>query len=135
MGHLLTFISTFLTLIVLDGLWITLFMKHWFQKEVGHLLSAHVQWVPVGVFYVLYSVGLLVFIILPAVQNEWSLLRTLALGSLFGLIAYGTYDLTNAALLKNWSLSITILDMVWGASMSGITTVFIVFIRRKFGLM
>lgn len=45
-------------------------------------------------------------------------------GSLFGLICYGTYDLTNLATLKEWPVWMTVIDLCWGmfvtASTAGI---------------
>jgi uncharacterized membrane protein len=67
----------------------------------------------------LYPLGIVVFAVLPAVKSD-SLGSALAFGALFGLIAYATYDLTNYATLKNWSLTITAADMAYGAIASGV---------------
>ena len=41
-------------------------------------------------------------------------------GLLFGAIAYATYDLTNYATLRNWTLQLTLVDIVYGALASAI---------------
>ena len=47
------------------------------------------------------------------------------MGAIFGLVAYGTYDLTNLATIKGWSLKVTIIDLIWGgiltSTVSGLT--------------
>jgi uncharacterized membrane protein len=40
------------------------------------------------------------------------------LGGALGLVAYGTYDLTNYATLKNWPLTVTLVDLTWGAAVT-----------------
>jgi uncharacterized membrane protein len=64
-------------------------------------------------FYLLFVAGLLVFVVIPAVQ-EGSLRRALLLGGFFGLVTYATYDLTNHATVRNWPWIVTVVDMTWG---------------------
>jgi uncharacterized membrane protein len=65
-------------------------------------------------------------------QQGTSLLNTLIYGAIFGLVAYATYDLTNHATLKDWPLHVTLLDMAWGALLTGVTSVFVVYIINFF---
>jgi uncharacterized membrane protein len=66
-----------------------------------------------GLFYLVYVGGIIYFAVIPALNsNSW--LTAVINGAILGLIAYGTYDMTNLATLKNWSLSVSIVDMVWG---------------------
>jgi uncharacterized membrane protein len=37
---------------------------------------------------------------------------------LFGLFAYGTYNITNLAVMRDWSLSLTLIDIAWGMFVS-----------------
>ncbi len=78
------------------------------------MLSPQPNWLAAIVFYMLFVVGLLVFAVLPGLQAD-SFRRTLALGALFGLITYATYDLTNLATVPDWPLAVTLVDMTWGA--------------------
>jgi uncharacterized membrane protein len=74
---------------------------------------------PVGLaFYLLYIVGIIVFAVLPGVEKG-SVVEALWRGALLGLVAYGTYDLTNLSTLKDWSPAITVVDMVWGTVLTG----------------
>ena len=64
-------------------------------------------------FYLLFVLGLLVFVVVPSL-TAGSTKKVLILGALFGLITYATYDLTNLATVKDWPLSVTAVDMLWG---------------------
>lgn len=64
-------------------------------------------------FYILYSMGIVAFVVYPSQSSTWE--RVILLGALFGLVAYGTYDLTNMATLKVWTWKVAVLDMLWGA--------------------
>jgi uncharacterized membrane protein len=65
----------------------------------------------------LFVAGLLFFVIVPGLK-ERSLPTTLLRATMFGLITYATYDLTNLATLKDWPLLLTIVDMIWGTVLS-----------------
>jgi uncharacterized membrane protein len=68
----------------------------------------------------LYMAGLVMFAVLPAVgSGGW--MRAGLLGGCLGLVAYGTYDLTNLATLKNWSRAMTVVDILWGGAVSAAT--------------
>lgn len=76
-----------------------------------------VNWTAAIVFYLLFIVGILVFAVLPAL-DAGSLMKAVLLGAFFGFIAYATYDLTNLATTKDWPLTVTLVDMAWGAVLS-----------------
>ena len=70
-------------------------------------------------FYVLYPAGLVVFAVMPAVRkHDWR--AAAVLGGLLGLVAYGTYDLSNLATLRGWPWQMTVIDMAWGTFLSGV---------------
>ncbi len=120
-------------LFVLDMLWLGVVSKSFYAKEIGALMKADINW-PAGIlFYFLFAVGLVVFVIAPSIEKA-SWIHALALGALFGCIAYATFDLTNLALLKDWPLSITIVDILWGTVLSATTSVFAYFIATRYFL-
>jgi uncharacterized membrane protein len=97
----------------MDMLWLGVVAKKFYAQHIGLLLKSNINWAAAILFYLLFLVGLVVFVIGPAVERGgWS--RALLLGALFGLITYATYDLTNLATLKNWPLALTVVDMLWG---------------------
>lgn len=109
---------------ILDMLWLGLIAKSFYAKQIGFMMKTEVNWVAAIIFYLIFLSGLTVFVIAPAVEkNSWK--DAILLGAFFGLITYATFDLTNLATIKNWPLTVTIVDLIWGmvlsASVSGIT--------------
>jgi len=66
---------------------------------------------PAVIFYILYGIALNIFVVLPALKNNTGYLELLLLGLLFGMVTYGTYDLTNQVTLKNWPWTVTVIDI------------------------
>lgn len=79
-------------------------------------------WVAAGIFYILYAVGVTFFVLIPALSQAIPWWNVLLRGALFGLVAYATYDLTNQATITDWPVIITIVDLIWGACITGITS-------------
>jgi uncharacterized membrane protein len=121
------------TLAVLDFLWLSTMTKLFYRPRLGALLGDQVVWPPALLFYVLYGVGLLAFVLRPALNDGSGLLAVFLWAALFGLVAYGTYDLTSHATLRDWPLAVTVVDMAWGALISGVASVAGVWLARKFG--
>lgn len=107
--------------VIIDGIWLGFIAKDLYKKEIGHLLASNPNWIAAVIFYLLFLVGLVYFVINPGVEKE-SIINVLISGALFGLLTYSTYDLTNLATLKEWPLKITIIDLIWGTSLSTIVS-------------
>lgn len=115
--------------LVIDLLWLGLIAKNLYSKQLGHLMSDNVNWIAAIIFYLLFIVGLVFFVIMPAIEKgSWS--YALLAGFLFGLISYATYDLTNLATLKDWPISITLIDLMWGTSLGGLVSMITFFLVR-----
>ena len=95
--------------------------KKLYQDQIGDLLKPNVNWAAALIFYFMFIAGLVLFVIMPAVDKD-SLMHVMLMGALFGLITYATYDLTNLATMKNWPLSITLIDLTWGTFLGFITS-------------
>ena len=108
---------TLAAFLAIDAVWLALVARTFYRRYLDWLMATHPNWLAALAFYLLFVVGVLVFVIVPGVEDG-SLRTTLLRGALFGLIAYGTYDLTNLATVKNWPLTITVVDMVWGTALS-----------------
>lgn len=109
---------------IIDIVWLGLVAKNLYARQIGHLMKEQVHWSPAILFYLIFVAGLVLFVIAPAVEhNSWA--RAVLYGAVFGLVTYAAYDLTNMATVKDWPLSITVIDLIWGtvlaASVSGIT--------------
>lgn len=107
--------------LAIDLLWLGIIAKDLYKDQIGFLMSNEVRWGSALLFYCLYMAGLAFFVILPAF-HEGSWVSALLYGSFFGLVCYGTYDLTNFATLKGWPIKIVVLDLLWGSFISGITS-------------
>lgn len=121
---LLSYAIALLLFAALDIVWLSVMGPALYKPALGDILAPTVRFAPALAFYVLYPVGLVVFAISPALKSE-SLGTAVALGALFGLLTYATYDLTNFATLRNWTWQLTAVDMVYGAlvasGVSGLT--------------
>ena len=106
----------------IDMVWLGLVAKNFYKSQIGFLMKADVNWVAAIIFYLIFIVGLVLFVIMPAVEKN-SLMHALLFGALFGLVCYATYDLTNLALAKDWPLLVTIVDLAWGAALGGLVSV------------
>lgn len=108
-----------LVFLALDVVWLAVIARRFYQAEVGQLLRDKVNFVPAGIFYLVYVAGIVGFAIIPALTAQywlWAFVSGLALG----LIAYGTYDMSNLATLRDWSAKLSILDMAWGSVLTGV---------------
>ncbi|WP_262137891.1 DUF2177 family protein [Pseudomonas sp. Marseille-Q5117] len=107
---LIAYVATLLTFLLLDGIWLGLLMAPTYRELLGSLMLEKPLLLPAAVFYCLYVIGCGVFVALPALS--WQ--RAANLGALLGLVAYGTYDLTNWATLRDWSMQVSLMDWAWG---------------------
>ena len=114
----------------IDMVWLGLVASSFYKSQIGFLLKPDVNWTAAILFYLLFIVGLVLFVIAPAAQlGSWS--HALLFGALFGLISYATYDLTNLATMKDWPLLVTIVDMAWGTVLGASVSVVTFFIAGK----
>lgn len=119
--------------LVLDLVWLLYIARSLYVAELGALLKAQPNMVAALAFYLLYLGGLLLFVLLPSAEAG-SVTRALLLGAAFGLVAYGTYDLTNLATLNGFSARIAIIDMAWGATVTGIVSGSTIWLAKAFRL-
>jgi uncharacterized membrane protein len=126
--HLALYMTTLIVLMVLDYLFLGVLAKGFFISEVGDMLG-EVKPVPAVLFYLIYVVGVLIFVSGSAAAN-WQ--ATLLYGALFGLFCYATFDLTCLALLKHWSWAVAALDVSWGAVVTAVSSTAGLFVTNWF---
>ena len=115
------YIAVFLTMFIIDMVWLRVIAVSWYQEGMGEHLAASPNLVAAVLFYVIFPAGLMIFALLPV--ESASVMKVAVLGALFGFFAYATYDLTAMAVLKNWPVGLSILDMAWGTFVSSVATV------------
>jgi uncharacterized membrane protein len=114
-----------------DILWLTIIAKDFYAKQIGFLMKTNVNFLAAFLFYLLFIVGIVIFVITPSLKNS-SWLHALLYGALFGLISYATYDLTNLATIKDWPLLVTVIDLIWGSFIGAFVSTLTYFIAKKF---
>jgi uncharacterized membrane protein len=97
----------------LDFVWIGFVAKNFYLAEYGALYTQHVVVWAAALFYIIYSLGITYFVVLPALRSK-SATKAIFTGGFFALVAFGTYDLTSLAVTANWPVLLSIVDMTWG---------------------
>ena len=106
----------------MDFVWLSTATDRIYKPYVGNLLLEKPNVPVAAAFYLMYVVGVLVLASLPGYEKG-SLIVAVTRGALFGLLAYATYDLTNLATLKGWAWQVSVIDMIWGATLTGTVSV------------
>jgi uncharacterized membrane protein len=125
----LLYLITLVVFFVIDMVWLGLVAKGFYRRELEELMAPKVNWTAAMLFYLLFIVGLLVFVVRPALAAG-APLNALFYGALFGLISYATYDLTNLATMKDWPLVVTVVDLIWGTVLGGVVSYISVLLGR-----
>ena len=89
-----------------------------FERHVGHLLADPMRLAPAAVFYLAYVAGVLWFVSIPALKAG-APMQALVGGMVLGLLCYGTYEMTNYATLRDWSVQQVVIDGLWGIALTG----------------
>ncbi len=128
MYYIFSYLLVLLPFAAIDSIWL-FSMGGFYKKWLGHLFSPTVSFTPVLIFYPLYVLGLYYLVVQPSVVlfasgasiTFASVLKVLLKGAVFGLVAYATYDLTNQATLTNWPVLVTLVDLLWGTVLTGLS--------------
>ncbi len=116
--YALAYVATGLAFALIDSIWLRTMMTRLYQPEIGDLLMRGVRIGPAVAFYLLYILGMMIFAVAPALKSgQWQMAALN--GAMLGFFCYMTYDLTNHATLKVWSLKVTLLDICWGTFLTG----------------
>ena len=122
MKHVHAYAITAIVFCALDTLWVMNVVHDIFKTQISPLLAPAPNLLAAGAFYVAYPVGIVVLAVVPASRHR-SPWMALALGALLGLMAYGTYETTNMATLKDWSWKLVAIDTGWGTFVTGVSAV------------
>jgi uncharacterized membrane protein len=125
---LLIYVAAYVVALLLfagiDILWLTTMGAALYRSTLGDILLPAVRMPAVVAFYLLYPLGIVLLAVMPALRSG-SAGTALIYGALLGLFTYATYDLTNFATLRNWTLKITVIDVVYGAVVVGVVTLLV----------
>lgn len=108
---------SFMVFLLVDLVWLKYLAGPFYRRKLDPLLMDRARMTPALIFYLLFVLGNLVFVVRPSLVSG-SPGDLVFRGVLYGVVCYGTYDLTNYATLEDWPLSVTLLDLTWGAFIS-----------------
>tara|TARA_B100001769_G_C21998403_1_gene536564 strand:+ start:525 stop:923 length:399 start_codon:yes stop_codon:yes gene_type:complete len=113
MIYIKLFLTSFLTFLILDAIWLGIIAKGFYAKHLAMYLADEVIWSSAFIFYIIFNIGLLIFVILPAIEKN-SYITLVFYSLLYGLVTFATYDLTNLATIKEWPAVVTLVDIAYG---------------------
>jgi len=114
--------ATALVFLVIDAIWLGLVATSFYARALGDLMLDQPKLGIAALFYIGYTFAIVLLISAPAAKTG-SLTQAILYGAVFGLAAYGTYDITNMATLKNWPVTMSLIDMFWGTTLTATAAV------------
>lgn len=116
--YLSAYLATIIIFLAIDFVWLKYAANTFYREHLGDMMLANPKLGIAAGFYLMYAVAVVVLAVLPAVrENSWG--TALLYGALLGMAAYGTYDITNLATLKNWPAIVSVVDWIWGTVLTG----------------
>lgn len=132
MAIIKVYLVALIVFFAIDIMWLGFIAKDLYRENLGYIMAPKTNWPAAIIFYMIFIGGLVFFAIYPALQKDsWS--YALLIGALFGFLCYATYDMTNLATLKDWPVKISIIDIIWGTVLNGLTSVASFFIIKLIG--
>ena len=131
MIYVIAYIATAVVFFGLDFIWLSRVAVGFYKSKIGPLMLEKPNFAAAGIFYLFYIAGIVYFSVAPALSGgDWT--TAMISGAILGFIAYGTYDMTNLSTLKNWSLSMSIVDVIWGTVLTSVAATAGYAITRQF---
>jgi uncharacterized membrane protein len=123
MTYVVAYIATAVIFLGLDAIWLSQVALGMYRQELGSLLLEKPNLAIAAAFYLLYVAGIVILAVIPSLgDGGW--VKALLLGAVLGLVAYGTYDITNLSTLRGWSTKLALIDMAWGAGLTAVSAAF-----------
>ncbi len=115
--YLIAYAAAVVAFLIIDGIWLGLVAKNFYADHLGDLLRKNFLVLPGALFYLAYTAGLVFLAVRPG-QPDLSLANVAFYGAVVGFLAYGTYDMTNLATLRDWPVIVSVVDLMWGTVLS-----------------
>ncbi len=131
MIHVWLYIVTASVFLALDVVMLKKVMYPLFSSNIGPMMLEDLRMGPAAVFYLFYVVGVVWFVSIPAL-NVGSIAQAFFAGAVLGALAYGTYEFTNFATLKGWTAQMVMVDVIWGAVLTGTSAAVGVAVTKHF---
>jgi uncharacterized membrane protein len=127
--YAITYVATLVAFGAIDAVWLSTVAGPLYKRTLGPVLLDQFRLAPAIVFYLLQIVGMIVFVV-PRVPGAGDLGRVALFGALYGFFTYTTFDLTNYAVLRPWTLYLAVTDIAWGCVVSAAASVIGVWVAR-----
>lgn len=128
--YLAIYFAFLIALVTVDMIWLLGIAKSLYQEEMGALMAAEPKLAAGLAFYVLYAIGVCIFVVFPALSKQ-SWFDAVLYGALFGFFCYMTYNLTNLAVIRDFPTKLAFIDIAWGAFATSIVSGFIYWVGNK----
>ena len=128
--NLAIYLSFLFALIAIDLVWLLVVAKNLYRNEMGDLMASEPKLLAGLAFYLLYALGVCIFVIVPALSKQ-SWIYALQYGALFGLFCYMTYDLTNLAVVRNFPTQLAFIDIAWGSLVTALCAGFAYWVGNR----
>jgi uncharacterized membrane protein len=116
---LFAYFTTMIIMVGLDFAWLNVFARSIYEDGIGHLMAPSPNLLAAATFYLIYVAGLMRFALIPY-SKIFGLKNTVQSAAIFGFFVYASYEFTNLALLTDWPLNMSMIDIVWGVVLSGL---------------
>lgn len=120
-SFLLAYAGTFLSFLAVDAIWLGIVARTFYRDQLGDLMLESPNLGIAAVFYIVFAAAVVLLAVMPGLKGG-SIWVAVGYGAVLGLAAYGTYDITNLATLKNWPVTMSIVDMIWGTFITGLAS-------------
>lgn len=114
---LIAYCAAVIAFLIIDGLWLGVVAKSFYADNLGDLLRRRILALPAMAFYLMYTAGLVFLAVRPG-QSDVGIASVALYGAIVGFLAYGTYDMTNLATLRDWPWIVSVVDLIWGTVLS-----------------
>jgi uncharacterized membrane protein len=125
------YLSFLVALIAIDLVWLLGIAKNLYRDQMGDLMASEPKLIAGLAFYLLYALGVCIFVIVPALSKQ-SWLYALQYGALFGLFCYMTYDLTNLAVIRGFPTQLALIDIAWGSFVTAVCSGIAYWVGNRF---
>jgi uncharacterized membrane protein len=117
----IAYAGTLISFLLIDALWLGTVARSFYRNQLGDMMLPSPNLAAAAIFYIVFAIAVVILAVRPGLEAG-SISAAIGYGAVLGLAAYGTYDMTNLSTLKGWPVQLTIVDLVWGTILTGISS-------------
>ena len=118
MPVIVSYFSMLIFFIIAEMIVLTNIIQPLFKKHIGFLMKEDTNFSIAAIFYFVYVAGVFWFASRAGIKSE-SFSVAIFSGAFLGLLAFGTYEITNYVILKDWKIELVLVDTLWGIVITG----------------